>query len=165
MGQGKAWGKRDLGQIQAGSTKLLLSTAARQAWHGQGEEIPASSILSSWWSDWKCLASGDFGAWEVTRGHDASRTPPSLAGKPHLRAAWPAGGKPSYGLSLCSRPFPLVPKMLEAGCACPESCGGLFLQPDTTLGPAGMGKDACLSGKHLKEGKEEKTGISLELQQ
>lgn len=28
-----------------------------------------------------------------------------------------------------------------------------------------MGKDACPSGKHLKEGKEEKTGISLELQQ
>lgn len=29
----------------------------------------------------------------------------------------------------------------------------------------GMGKDACLSGEHLKEGKEVKTGISFESQQ
>lgn len=43
MGQGKSWDKWDLGQIQTGSARLPPSTAARAAWHGWGEEIPASS--------------------------------------------------------------------------------------------------------------------------
>lgn len=122
-------------------------------------------ILPSWWSCWKCPAPGDFGAREVTRGQDAPGRPLNLNGKPHLRAAGPAGGELFYGLSLCPRSFPPVLEMLEAGCACPKSCGRLFLQHDAILGPAGMGKYACLSGKRLKEGEEEKTGISSEPQQ
>lgn len=41
----------------------------------------------------------------------------------------------------------------DAGCACPRPCD----ETDE------IGKVACPSGKHLKEGREEKTGISLEL--
>lgn len=41
VSQGKSWNKWDLGQIQADSARLLLSTAARAVWHRQGEEIPA----------------------------------------------------------------------------------------------------------------------------
>lgn len=56
-------------------------------------------------------------------------------------------------MSLCPRLFTAVPEMLKAGCACPKPCGET----------AEMGKVAYPAGKHLKEGREEKTGISLEL--
>lgn len=144
------------GRQRWAATQHCFQSSLSQLGKGKPSQLQRL-ILYPWWSSWKCPTprTSDFDAQEATRGQDTSGRPPNLAGKLHPRAAGLVGGKLSYGLCLYPRPFPPVSEMLEASCARPKSCDR----------PARMGKDVCLSGEHLKKGKEGKTGISFESQQ